>query len=226
MYVNWAEVKKKRRIRKITQEIQLYCARKKESMTPRAFDLARLSFENLLNNIAERNPRLSSDCKSIRRSMDNQDNCIASCTENQAVVLARGVVYNHIGDDLDLYPVTAENKLLHAKVRGLPACDIPKDEMTVRDFIYIAAAIAEGENISTTTMRSVFEWFREIELDPYEARLFSVLFMRQEPMPLKSIPPQNLFASEYRAAAKSLVKKGFICELPGGLYCITETTIE
>ena len=225
MYVNWAEVNE-RRIGEKTQEIQLYCAQKKESMTSRAFDLARLSFERLLNNIAERNPRSSSICKSILRSMDNQDDCIAYCTEKQAAILARGVVYNYIGDDLDLYPITAEKKLLRAKVRGLPSCDIPRDEMNVNDFIYIASAIAEGENISTATMRSVFEWFQDIELDPYETRIFSVLFMRQEPMLLKSIPSQNLFASEYRAAAKSLVKKGFICELPGGLYCITETTIE
>ena len=93
MYVDWAEVNE-RRIGEKTQEIQLYCAQRKESMTPRAFDLARLSFERLLNNISERNPKSSSVCKTIQRSMESQDDCIAYCTENQAAVLARGVVYN------------------------------------------------------------------------------------------------------------------------------------
>lgn len=224
MYVDWTEVNE-RRIGEKTQEIQLYCAQKKESMTPRAFDLARMSLVRLLNNISERNPMSSSLCKSILRGMEKQDACIAYCTEKQAAVLARGVVYNYIGDDLDLYPITAEKKLLRAKVRGLSSCDIPKDEMTVKDFIYIASAIAEGENISTATMRTVFEWFGEIGLDPFETRIFSVLFMKQAPMPLNKIPSYNLFAVEYRNAAKSLMKKGFIGELPGGQYCVTETTI-
>ena len=225
MYVDWTEVNE-RRIGEKTQEIHLYCAQKKELMTERAFDLARLSLVRLMNNITERNSRSSSVCKAIQQSMDNQDDCIAYCTENQAAVLARGVVYNCIGDDLNLYPITAEKKLLRAKLRDLPACDIPKDEMTVKDFIYIASAIAEGENISTATMRSVFEWFRDIGLDPYETRIFSVMFMKQKPMSLKSIPSQNLFATEYSTAAKSLVNKGFISELPGGKYCLTEIRIE
>ena len=148
MYVDWAVVNE-RRIGERTQEILLYSAQKIESMTTRAFVLARSSFERLLNNIAERNLRSSSVCKSILRSMDNQDDCVAYCTEKQAAVLARGVVYNYIGDDLDLYPITAERKLLRAKVRGIPACDIPRDEMTVNDLIYIASAIAEGEKMST-----------------------------------------------------------------------------
>ena len=162
MYVDWTEVNE-RRIGEKTQEIHLYCAQKKELMTERAFDLARLSLVRLMNNITERNSRSSSVCKAIQQSMDNQDDCIAYCTENQAAVLARGVVYNCIGDDLDLYPITAEKKLFRTKLRDLPVCDIPKDEMTVKDFIYIASAIAEGENISTATMLSVFEWFRDID---------------------------------------------------------------
>lgn len=51
MAVDWTEVNE-RRIGEKTQEILLYCAQKKTSMTQRAFELARLLFEGLLDNIA------------------------------------------------------------------------------------------------------------------------------------------------------------------------------
>ena len=50
---HWPQINSKR-IREKAQEIQLYCAQKWDHMTPRAFELARLSFERLLENIAER----------------------------------------------------------------------------------------------------------------------------------------------------------------------------
>ena len=37
--------------------------------------------------------------------------------------------------------------------------------MTVRDIIYVAAAITEGENLSKQTMHAVYEWFQKIGLD-------------------------------------------------------------
>lgn len=92
MAVDRAEVNE-RRIGEKTQEILLYCAQKKSSMTTRAFDLARLSFGRLMDNIADRNPKSVID--SIRRGMESQNECIASCTEKQAAVL--GIVYNYIG---------------------------------------------------------------------------------------------------------------------------------
>lgn len=224
MAVDWKEVNE-RRIGEKTQEILLYCAQKKSSMTQRAFDLARLSLERLLDNIAQRNPKSSSIVDSIRRGMVSQDDCIAKCTEKQAAVLARGVVYNYIGDDLDLYPITAEKKLLRTKVRKLSECNIAIEEMTVKDIIYVVSAITEGENFSKQTMRAAYDWFLEIGLNPIQARVYSVLFMKATPMSLKSVPQQSLFASEYRKAAKELTAKGFITELPGDLYCVTETTI-
>ena len=134
-------------------------------------------------------------------------------------------MYNYIGDDLDLYPITAEKKLLRAKARKMKACDIPINEMTTQDKIYVVSAIAEGENFSPATMRSVFDWFIGIGMDPIQARVFAFLFMKRKPMSLKSLPQQSLFASEYKKAAKALVTNGFISELPGDLFCVNEFTI-
>lgn len=224
MYVDWTEVNE-RRISEKTQEIRLYCAQKKSSMTERAFDLARLSFGRLLDNIEERNPKSSAVVGGIRKGMESQDDCIAIISEKQAGVLARGVVYNYIGDDLNLYPITAEKKLLRSKVREQKECDIPMDEMTVKDIIYVAAALTEGENFSKQTMRAIYDWFQGIGIDPIQTRVFSVLFMKGEPVSLQSIPQHSMFAAEYRKAAKALVEKGFICEMPDGKYNVTETTI-
>ena len=140
--------------------------------------------------------------------------------------MARGVVYNYIGDDLNLYPITAEKKLLRAKARKLSECSVDIDEMTVKDIIYVASAITEGENFSKQTMRAVYEWFQQIGLNPIQTRVYSVLFMKAAPMSLKSMPQQTILAAEYRKTQKELVAKGFIAELPGDGYCITETTIE
>ena len=225
MPVNWTEVNE-RRISEKTQEIYLYCAQKREDMTPRGFELARLSFEHLLDNIGERNPRAASICKSIRNGMTERNNQVANCSMKQAECLARAIVFNYIGDDLNLYPVSAENKLNRAKVRGLQQCDIPKDEMTVKDIIFVVYAMTNGENFSKQTMRDVFSWFQDIGMDAMQARVFSYLFIKQKPLSLRDIPQQGLFSSKYREAAKALVKTGFICELPGDLFCITETSFE
>lgn len=224
MGVDWTEVNE-RRISEITQEIRLYCSRKKVDMTPRAFELAQISFGRLLDNISDRNPRSTIICSTIQQSMESQDEVIATCSEKQAAILARGVVYNYIGDDLNLYPITAEQKLLRSKARNLEVCDIPKDEMTAKDFIFVASAVAGGENFSRKTMRAVFEWFGEIGLDPIQTRVFSVLLFKQEPMSIAALPQYYLFGADYRKAVKELVEKGFISELPGNMYCVTETTI-
>lgn len=224
MYVDWAEVNE-RRIGEKTQEIRLYCAQKRQDMTPRAFDLARLSFKRLLDNIAERTPKVNYAVKAVRESLTTQDACIAVCSEKHAAALARGVVYNYIGDDLDLYPITAEKKLLRAKVKQQKECNISFDEMTTQDIIYVVSAITEGENFSKTTMRVAFEWFQQIGLTPIQARLFSVLFMKRVAVSIKSIPQHDLFAAEYRIAAKALIEKGFIVETQKDMYCVTETSL-
>ena len=153
MSIDWTEVNQ-RRISEKTQEIQLYCAQKKASMTERAFDLARLSFARLLDNISERYPGSSAIIESVRRGMTYQDECIARITKNQAGTLACGVVYNCIGDDLNLYPVTAEKKLYRAKVRQLGECDISIDEMALHDKYFVVSAMSRGGNFSKRTMRA------------------------------------------------------------------------
>ena len=225
MPVNWTEVNE-RRIGEKMQEILLYCAQTKAEMTPRAFDLARLSFERLLDNIVDRNPRSLAIVLPIRQSLNSDNDCVAVCSKKRAENLARTIVYKYISDDLDLYPVTAEKKLTRSKVRGLKECDIPKDELTEKDMIYVVAAIVEGENFSKSTMRTVFEWFQQIGLDPFQARIFAYLFLKQEPARIKSIPQYNLFSAEYRKAAKSLLDRGYLYEFPGELLGVTETTIE
>lgn len=225
MPVDWTEVNE-RRISEKTQEISLYCAQKRKDMTPRGFELARMSFEKLLDNIVERNPRAASMCKSIRKGMSEGNSQVAKCSMKQAECLARDVVYNCIGDDLNLYPVSAESKLNRAKVRGLQQCDIPQDEMTTKDNIFVVYAIANGENFSKRTMRDAFSWFQDIGMDPIQARVFSYLFIKQKPLSLRAISQQELFSSEYTKAARELVNSGFICELPGDLFCITETSID
>lgn len=225
MSVDWEAVNE-RRIGEKTQEILLYCALKKSSMTPRAFDLARLSLEGLLDNIADRNPQSSGIVESIRLSMSSQDHYVALCSEKQAASLARSIVFNYIGDNLFLYPITAEKKLLKSKLLKQPECDIPIDEMTVKDILFVAAAITDGENFSRSTMRAIYGWFKEIGLDPYQTRVYSALFRSKVPLSIKALPQQDLFFSEYRRAAKELISKGFVYELPGELYYVTETTIE
>lgn len=224
MSVNWTEVNE-RRIGEKTQEILLYCAQKRTDMTPRAFDLARLSFERLLDNISDRNPASSSMIYYLRNSMYAQDKYVAFCSDEQARSLARSIVYNCIGDDLNLYPVTAEKKVLRAKAKSLKECNIPIDEMTALDCIYVVSAIAEGENISKSTIQSVFAWFREIGLTPMQARVYSVLFRKGKPISIRSFPQFSLLSTEYYKAAKELVSQGYIYALPEKMYCITERTI-
>ena len=223
--MDWTEVNE-RRISEKTQEISLYCAQKKSDMTTRGFELARLSFEKLLDNIVGRNPRAASMCKSIRNGMNERNNQVAKCSIKQAECLARSIVYDCIGDDLDLYPVSSESKLNRAKVRGLQQCDIPQEEMTIKDIIFVVYAITNGENFSKRTMRDAFSWFQDIGMDPIQARVFSYLFIKQKPLSLRAISQQELFSSEYTKAARELVNSGFICELPGDLFCITETSID
>lgn len=224
MAINWTEVNE-RRISEKTQEIQLYCIQKKQDMTPRAFDLARLSFDRLLDNISDRTQCANNIIKTIRESMTPQNEYVASCSKEQAATLARAIVYNYIGDDLDLYPVTAEKKLFRAKTRKQKECNIPIEEMTVKDILFITSSLGTGENFTKSTMRAVYNWFHNIGIEPIQARVFSILFMSEEPISLKSLPQWALLSTEYKKAARELTEKGFIRELPRDLYCVTETKI-
>lgn len=215
-----------RRIGEKTQEIMLYCSQRRDQMTERAFELARLSFERLVQNIIDRNPKYSATPRKILEDIDSQNYRVACISEKQASVLAKGIVYGYIGDDLNLYPVSAKQKISRAKVRGLRECNIPIDEMTTFDIIYVVSAITSGENLSKSTMRAVFDWFKDIGLDPYEARIFATLFISGKPLSIQSLPLQSVLGSDYRKAIKDLVKKGFIVEYPGSLFSVTESVFE
>lgn len=60
-------------------------------MTPRAFDLARLSVERLLDNIADRTLLADSAITAVRQSMTSQDNLLLSLEVND---LHRGLISN------------------------------------------------------------------------------------------------------------------------------------
>lgn len=224
MNVNWAEVND-RRISEITQEIHLYCAQKKSGMTPRSFELAQISFGRLLDNIIDRDQKFAGIPETVRRSMDAQDDCVAVCSEKQAAVLARSIVYNYIGDDLNLYPVRAEQKLLRSKVRGIKSCNIPIDEMTDADKFYIAYAFSQGECFTKPTMMAVFNWFRQFGFDPICARVYSIYRFSNNPLNIRSLPQQSMFLTEYRRAVEALVKDGYLRDVGGNNYIISEKTL-
>ncbi len=224
MPVDWKEVND-RRISEKTQEILLYCSQKKSSMTPRAFDLARISFEQLLDNIAERNPKSYPIVEGVRRGLKTQEEVVAVCSEKQAAALARGVVYNYMVDDLNLYPITAAQKILRAKTRDLIECDIPIDEMTVNDIIYVASVLAGDVKLSKATARAVFSWFNNVGLNAVEARVFSYLYQEPAPISIKALPQYGILGSEYREAANSLVEKGYIREVQDDVYSVAEKSI-
>lgn len=225
MSVNWAEINE-RRISEKAQEVYLYCAQKKEEMTPRSFELARISLGKLLDNIVDRDPKFAGIPETIRRSMDSQDECVAVCTERQAIILARSIVYNCIGDDLNLYPVRAEQKLLRSKVRGMNSCSIPPDEMTVVDMFYITNAFSKGESFTKPTMMAVFNWFRQHGFDPICARVYSVYRFSSSPLNIRSLPQQSLYLTEYRRAIDVLVNDGYLLDVGDNNYLVTEKTID
>lgn len=92
MAIDWSVINESR-ISEKTQEIMQYCAYKRSDMTSRSFDLARNSFECLLDNIVDRNCQYSAIPESVRKSMHVQDECVALCSEKQALSLARTIVY-------------------------------------------------------------------------------------------------------------------------------------
>lgn len=225
MSVDWNEVNE-RRISEKTQEILLYCALRKSEMTPRSFDLAKMSFGNLLNNIIDRNQKYSAIPKGMLKSLDRQDECVSECNLTQAETLAKSIVYGCVGDDLDLYPVTAERKLQRSKLRGFQACNIPEDEMTIRDRIYVIAASAKGESFTVQTLKSVYLWFNQFGFDPHQTRIYCVIWHSARPVSLNSLPLYSQFAREYRQAVKLLVDKGFLKQTCDATYEMTSKRLE
>ena len=191
-------------------------------MTPRSFILAKISLERLLDNVIERDPNYSSFPVIVKKSIEEQDDCIALCTEKQASLIARSIVYKCIGDDLDLYPISAEQKIQKSKARGESVCTIPFDELTDEDIKYVTYASAKGENISQKTMTPIFEWFKEFDFDSFQARVYCTLYYSNKPLNISAIPKAAMFYAEYRKAAESLVEQGYLKKNSTNEYEIVE----
>ena len=93
MSTDWTEINE-RRIGEKTQELLLYCSQKKEDMTSRSFDLARMSLRHLLDNIADRDPYHKGIPNTVKDSMEKQDVVVAQCSEKQAACPARILIKN------------------------------------------------------------------------------------------------------------------------------------
>ena len=220
MPTNWNEVND-RRIGEKTLELRNYCSQRRICMTQRAFDLARISLSQLLDNIRDRDEAYGGIPDSVKRSMDNQDIVVAECSEMQANALARTIVYKCIGDDLNLYPVTAKQKIRTSQARGFKECNIPKDEMTFNDILFVARAIAMQVNISRNTMVAVFQELRQYGLDPYMARVYGYYSFNSRPEAITSLPGQANFGSEYKKAARKLMEMGYLQVLDDGKYQVS-----
>ena len=224
MPVNYSEVNE-HRISEKTQEVRNYCSQRKDDMTPRAFELARNSLSILLDNIKERDEAFGGIPETIKASMDKQHDVVAECSEKQAASLARTIVYRGLGDDLNLYPVTADQKIQRSQARGIAVCTIPSDEMTPKDFLFVARAIAQGVNISKQTMIAVIARFQEYGFDPYMMRVYSYLALSAKPVAITSLPDQVQFGPDYRKAANQLVGMGYLQINEDGKYLITSKAL-
>ena len=221
MAVDWNEIND-RRIGEKTLELKLYCSRRRDEMTPRAFELARKSLSVLLDNILERNWGFPDVPCRVGSTMTTQNEYVAICSENEAKNLARTIVYKSIGDDLNLYPITAEGKLQRSKIRGFGACSIPADEMTFKDCMYVVYAIMKGENFSPETARACFNRFEKHNMTPLMARVYAGIYYNNGTAEIASLPQFSKFISEYRGAAKELASLGFLHKNDNDVYSFTE----
>ncbi len=194
-------------------------------MTPRSFELAKISMAKLLDNIAERNWKFPWVARKVKESIDSQNSIVAVCDKIQALSLAKSIVYNKIGDNLNLYPITASQKIAKAKNDKLLECDIPSDELTEQDMVYIAYARTQGESLSNRTFQTSIKWFAQHNLDPIEAMVYSVYQYTEGCVSISSLPQQSILGPDYKKAAKSLVQKGYLYQLENGLFKSTGKSI-
>ena len=204
----------------------LYCSRCKNQMTPRTFEKAQESFEKLLDNIRDRNMAYSVIPERIKDSIDGENKCVANISERQAVVLARTIVYKGVGDDLNLYPITAEDHLQRSKLRGSSECSIPDDEMLFEDCMYVINEMMKGANFSRETMTSCFNRFRKFNLDPNMSRVYAGIYYNNGPVEIESLPGFQTLVKEYRKAAKDLVDLGYLKTEDNIFYSLTEKKIK
>lgn len=220
----WDEIND-RRIEEKTQEVLSYCAQKKGTMTIRSFELARLSLEHLLDNITERDYTHAGIPKMVKESMIYQEDVVAECTLNQAASLARSIVYKAIGDDLNLYPVTAEKKLSRSKQRGEKLCNIPANEMTVKDYLFVAKSLSDGEAFTKGTALNVFFIFNDYGFDPMMTRVFASYAYFRGPKPLSALLLQSVLGTDYRKPAEKLVSMGVMRKVSDKDYELAEDAL-
>jgi hypothetical protein len=179
--MDWTEINE-RRISEKRQEIYNYCRQRKEDMTPEAFRKAKLSLGKLLQNLSDRDRLNSGIAQTVNRSIDTENNIVARCSEKQAEALAKVVVYQGVGDDLGLYPVSGEKKverdIAYMKRTGQKMGNSwGIDELTVKDMLYFIRQFIDGVSISTNTMPSIYKYFIEkFSLDPVAARTVACIY--------------------------------------------------
>lgn len=225
MPVDWNEVNT-RRISEKTQEVRLYCAQRRCDMTPRSFELARVSLCNLLNNLIDRNKKYASIPETVKNSMNKQRECVAICSEKQAACLARTIVYDCVGDDLNLYPVKADQKLNMSLNRGETACNIPEDEITPWDCLYIVYSQTKGVNYTKNTMLAVFNRFLKVGFDPFMARVYSAYYFSINPIIISALPQYSIFLYKYSTAARALAERGYLILVDTNTFQVADKRLE
>ena len=226
MSANWAEVNEKR-ISEKTQEILLYCNQKASLMTSRAFELARISFSQLIDNLVQRNIKLTGIAKAIKQSMESQNSCIAICSEQKADLMAKTIVYDYVGNDLNLYPVSAKQKLQRSQARKEQLCVIPLEEMTFKDCLFVIYSSLYNNSIqfSRETINSAYTVLEQKGLSRLQANIYAFLCVKGTRIRLIEIPNYSILSTDYRLAAKGLLENGVINEVEPGFFSLAEKTL-
>lgn len=224
MPTNWNEIND-RRIGEKKQELLIYCGTRRDSLTQKAFELARESLKPLLRNLMDRDSGYEGIPNSVWRSMEIQDEVIAKCSEKEAEAMAKTIVYKGIADDLNLYPITAEQKIQRAKKQN-HVCSIRIDEMTLKDMFFVVRAHRMGESISPTTMQPLYLYFKDsFDFTPYMVQVYSFLRFSSGPLNIRAMPGYSSSSDQYITAARELLRRGYISQNDNE-YALTNKKLE
>lgn len=170
-----------RRISEKTQEVFNYCRQSHVSMTPEAFRKAKESMKRLLENVKDRDKYSLNSIKKVLESIDNQDNTVAICDSEQADKIAKVIVYQYIGDDLNLYPVSGRAKIDKDKAKNKPT-DYSINELTINDMLlFINAHTKQYCNLSNKTMPAIYKYFQEhYDFDNYMSKIIAQLYFKPD----------------------------------------------
>lgn len=179
--MDWTEINE-RRISEKSQEIYNYCKQRKEDMTPMAFNKAKISLGELLQNLSDRDRFENGVAQTVKRSIDTEKDIVARCSEKQAEALAKVVVHQGVGDDLGLYPVSGKKKverdIAYMKRTGQKMGNPwGIDELTEKDMLYFIRQHLDGVCLSTKTLPSIYKYFIEhFSLDPDAAKTVAYIY--------------------------------------------------